>query len=127
MLDIHVWIQYTCAAGSTEYWREISLRKTISEQYTAALQDYQTGHIDCITIIPAFHHIWNQSWNDGSVVAVAPFFDHNSYSILDVAEKKHCLLELIHGSMLRLADEYNWNKKVLEHAFIQALKAVEPD
>jgi hypothetical protein len=121
-LEIHVLIKNPYTFGSSDYWKDIQLRKSVTELYVTALQGYIPEKADCITIIPGFHHRFKKSKKNGAVIAIAPSFDQEKYDNCSDTDKKHYILEIIQFSLLQLADEYHWNKDIFLQAFLQSIE-----
>ena len=76
-----------------------------------------------ITIQPAFHDVWNRTWKNGSIVAIAPYYSHDEYATLDKNGKYKYILDRIQSATLPLSDEYGWNKAVFKNAYDEVVKS----
>jgi hypothetical protein len=62
-----------------------------------------------------------QDMENGSIVAIAPFFNHDEFSALDKLGKYRYILEVIQTSTIQLSDEYQWDRTVFENAYKKSL------
>ena len=111
---------YTPTAHKTdtpEYWEDRSLKNYISDLYVQKMYGYKPPKTTRITIQPAYHNIWNRTWKNGSIISIAPFYNHDEYISLDKKGKYKYVLEIIQTSTLQLSDEYGWDKNVFEKAY----------
>ena len=81
--DITLYTQTSGAVGTPEYIEQVSLQNFVCDLYVQNMNGYKPPKTSRITIQPAFHDIWNRTWTTGSIVAIAPFFSHDTYSSLD--------------------------------------------
>jgi len=81
------------------------------------MNGYKPPNTTRITIQPYYHHIWDRTWKNGSIVAIAPFYSYETYSKLNKNGKLKYLLDLIQTSTLQLSDEYGWDKNVFENVY----------
>ena len=119
--DITIYSQTPHTAGTPEYWEEVSLINFVSDLYVQNMNGYKPPKTSRITIQPAYHNSWNRTWKNGSIVAIAPFFSHDEFSLRDKYGKYKYILDLIQTATTQLSDEYQWNKEVFENAYNKTL------
>ncbi|MBL7869462.1 MAG: hypothetical protein JNM71_15710 [Flavobacterium lindanitolerans] len=85
------------------------------------MKGYKPPKTSRITIQPAFYGIWNRTWKNGSIVAIAPYFSHEKFTSLDKFAKYRYVLDLIQTATTQLSDEYHWNRDVFENAYNKTL------
>jgi hypothetical protein len=121
--DITIYNQTSYAIGTPEYGEEKSLINFVSDLYVQNMNGYKPPKTSRITIQPAFHNIWNRTWKNGSIVAIAPFFSHDEFCLLDKFGKYKYILDLIQTATTELSDEYQWNKEVFQNAYNKTLES----
>jgi hypothetical protein len=121
--DITLYTPTINTVGTPEYIEQVSLQNFVSDLYVQNLNGYKPPKTTRITIQPAFHNIWDRSWKDGSIVAIAPFFSLDTYASLDKKGKYKNTLDLIQSATLPLSDEYGWDRTVFEKAYRQVLES----
>jgi hypothetical protein len=119
--DITLYTPTPYIAGTQEYWEDTSLKNYVSDLYVQKMFGYKPPKTSRITIQPAFHKIWNRTWKNGSIVAIAPFYSHDEYSKLDKMGRYKYILDLIQNATLSLSDEYGWNRTIFEKAYQEVL------
>ncbi len=115
--DITVYSQTPFEVGTTQYWEEISLINFISELYCRNMNGYKPPKTSRITSQPGYHKECDRSWKNGSIVAIAPFFSHQEFSVLDKLGQYKYILDLIQTSTIQLSKEYEWDIKVFENTY----------
>jgi len=120
--DITIYSPTPYTVGTPEYWEEISLINFVSDLYVQNMNGYKPPKTSRITIQPAFYGIWNRTWKNGSIVAIAPFFSHEEFSSFDKSGKYKYILELIQTATIQLSNEYQWNTQVFENAYKRTLE-----
>jgi hypothetical protein len=108
--------------GTTEYWEDTSLKNYLSDLYVQKMYGYKPPKTTRIAIQPAFHDIWDRTWKNGSIVAIAPFYSHDEYAILDKHGKYKYILDLIQVATIQLCEEYKWDKSVFENAYQEVIE-----
>ena len=121
--DITLYTPTSHTVGTPEYIEEASLQNFVSDLYVQNMNNYKPPKTTRITIQPAFHHAWNRTWKNGSIVSIAPFFSLDTYLGLDKKGKFKYILDLIQSSTIPLSDEYGWDKTVFENAYRQVLES----
>lgn len=119
--DITIYSPTPFTVGAPEYWEETSLINFVSDFYVQNMNGYKPPKTSRITIQPAYHDIWNRTWKNGSIVAIAPFFSHDEFSSLNKSGKYKYILDLIQTATIQLSDEYKWDKEVFETAYKKTL------
>lgn len=119
--DITIYSPTPYTVGTPEYWEETSLINFVSDFYVQNMNGYKPPKTSRITIQPAYHDIWNRTWKNGSIVAIAPFFSHDEFSSLNKSGKYKYILDLIQTATMQLSDEYKWDKEVFETAYKKTL------
>ena len=119
--DITIYSPTPYTVGTPEYLEETSLMNFVSDLYVQNMKGYKPPKISRITIQPAYHDIWNRTWKNGSIVAIAPFFSHEEFSSLEKSGKYKYVLDLIQTATTQLSDEYQWDKQVFENAYHKTL------
>lgn len=119
--DITIYSPTPYTVGTPEYWEETSLINFVSDFYVQNMNGYKPPKTSRITIQPAYHDIWNRTWKNGSIVAIAPFFSHDEFSSLNKSGKYKYILDLIQTATMQLSDEYKWDKEVFETAYKETL------
>jgi len=119
--DITIYSPTPYTVGTAEYWEETSLINFVSDFYVQNMNGYKPPKTSRITIQPAYHDIWNRTWKNGSIVAIAPFFSHDEFSSLNKSGKYKYILDLIQTATMQLSDEYKWDKEVFETAYKKTL------
>jgi hypothetical protein len=119
--DITLYTPTIYTVGTPEYIEETSLINFVSDLYVQNMNGYKPPKTSRITIQPAFHEIWNRTWKNGSIIAIAPFFSHNEFSSLNKPDKYRYILDLIQTATIQLSDEYQWDRTVFENAYKKIL------
>ena len=119
--DITIYYPIPHKTGTAEYWEDRSLLNFICDLYVQCMNGYNPPKTTRITIQPAYHEIWNSTWKNGSIVAIAPFFSYDEYSSLSKSGKYKYILGLIQTATMELSDEYQWEKQVFEKAYNKIL------
>lgn len=57
---------------------------------------------------------WQQPWNDGSLHTFNAIFDKNKYLILNEYQKKEYILDILHRTILKMADFFGWDIAIFE-------------
>ena len=115
--DITLYAPTPFTVGTPEYYEEISLQHHVSDLYVKNMDGYKPPKTSRITIQPAFYGIWDKTWRNGSIVAIASYFNHDEYSVLDKQGKCKYVLDIIQKSILQLTEQYQWDKDVFEKAY----------
>ena len=108
--------------GTPEYLEDTSLKNFVSDLYLQKMNGYKPPNTTRITIQPAYHGIWNRTWKNGSIVAIAPYFSHDDYLALDKKGKYKYILDIIQVATLQLSEEYHWDKAVFEKAYKEVIE-----
>jgi hypothetical protein len=119
--DITIYSPTPHTVGTPEYWEETSLINFVSDLYVQNMHGYKPPKTSRITIQPAYHNIWDRTWKNGSIVAIAPFFSHDEFSSLDKQGKYKYILDLIQTATTQLSDEYQWDRVIFENAYKKTL------
>ncbi len=119
--DITLYLDTGAVAGTPAFVDETGIINYISDLYCQCMNGYKPPGCSRVTIQPYYHTIWNRTWKNGSIIAIAPAFDPDNYRRLDKMGKYHLLLNLIQHCLLQLSDEYTWNRTVFESAYAQVL------
>jgi hypothetical protein len=119
--DITLYTPTPHSVGTPEYNDHTSLQNFVSDLYVQKMYGYKPPKTTRITIQPAYHDIWNRTWQNGSIVAIAPFYSHEEYTSLDRQGKYKYILDLIQNATLQLSDEYHWDKTVFEKAYKEVI------
>ena len=120
--DITLYLPTPHTVGTPEYEEELSIENYVSDLYVRKMDGYKPPKTSRITIQPAFHETWKRTWKNGSIVAIAPYFNYEDYSILERKEKYKYLLDLIQTATLQLSDEYQWDRTVFENAYKKVIE-----
>jgi hypothetical protein len=121
--DITLYTPTPYKAGTPEYFEEVSLQNFVSDLYVQFMNGYKPQNTTRITIEPAYHDIWNRTWKNGSIVAIAPNFNYDEYKLLEKEEKYKYILDLIQRATIPLSEEYHWDRTVFEAAYNNVLKS----
>lgn len=121
--DITLYITTPHSTGTAEYWKETSLKNFVSDLYVQKMNGYKPPKTTRITIQPAYHGIWNRTWKNGSIVAIAPFFSYDEFVSLDKKGKYRYILDIIQVSTLQLSEEYLWDRAVFDKAYKEIIDA----
>ena len=119
--DITLYTPTPYAVGTPEYLEEISLINFVSDLYVQNMNGYKPPKTSRITIQPAYHDIWNRTWKNGSIVAIAPFFSHDEFSSFEKPGKCKYILDVIQTATIQLSEEYQWDREVFEIAYKKTL------
>jgi hypothetical protein len=121
--DITLYIPTPHPVGSPDYITDTSLQNFVSDLYVQKMYGYKPPKISRITIQPEYHDDWKQTWRNGSIVAIAPYFSYKKYAEFEKAEKYRYILDLIQEATLQLSDEYKWEKLVFEKAYKEVIES----
>ena len=121
--DITLYAPTPHSNKTPEYWEETSLQNFVSDLYVQKMNGYKPPNTTRITIQPAYHNIWDRTWKNGSIVAIAPFYSHDEYASLDKKGKYKYILDIIQVSTLQLSEEYQWDKTVFENAYEEVIES----
>ena len=121
--DITLYTPIPHTVGTPEYIEETSRQNFISDLYVQKMYGYKPPKTSRITIQPAYHDVWNRTWKNGSIVAIAPFYNHEEYASLDKYGKYKYILDLIQIATLQLSDEYQWDRAVFEKAYKEIIES----
>jgi hypothetical protein len=121
--DITLYAETRYGNDTPEYWEETSLQNYISDLYISKMHGYKPPQTTRVSIIPAYHKIWNRTWTHGSLKLIAPEFNYEKYLSLDKRGKYQYVLDIIHTSMIQLSEEYNWDMHVFEKAHREVLQS----
>jgi hypothetical protein len=119
--DITLYTPTPYTVGTPEYWEEISLINFVSDLYVQNMNGYKPPKTSRITIQPAYHDIWNRTWKNGSIVAIAPFFSHDEFSSFDKSGKYKYILDLIQTATTQLSEEYQWDSENFANSYTKTL------
>lgn len=119
--DITIYSPTCYIVGTPEYWEETSLINFVSDFYVQNMNGYKPPKTSRIAIQPAYHDIWNRTWKNGSIVAVASFFSHDEFSSLNKLGKYKYVLDLIQTATMQLSNEYKWDEEVFKTAYKKTL------
>jgi hypothetical protein len=119
--DITLYTPTPYPNDTPEYWQETSLINYISDLYISKMHGYKPPNTTRVSIVPAYHKVWNRTWKDGSLISIAPEFIYEKYTSLNKHGKYEYILNIIHNSMLQLSDEYQWKKQVFENAYKEVI------
>ena len=120
--DITLYTPTPHAVGTIEYLEDTSLQNYVSDLYVQKMHGYKPPKTSRITIQPAYHNVWNRTWKNGSIIAIAPFYDEVKYTSLDKGGKYQYILDLIHGATLQLSEEYKWDRSVFDNAYKEVIE-----
>ena len=121
--DITLYTPTPHEVGTPKYIEYTLLQNFVSDLYVQKMNGYKPPKTSRITIQPAYHDIWNRTWKNGSIVAIAPYYSHDEFSILEKRGKYKYILDLIQSATLPLSDEYGWDKAVFENAYQKVLES----
>lgn len=119
--DITLYTPTPHTVGTPEYIEEMSLLNFVSDLYVQNMNGYKPPKTSRIIIQPAYHDIWNRTWKKGSIVAIAPYFSYDEFSVLGKTDKYKYILEVIQNATIQLSDEYQWDSTVFENAYKKSL------
>jgi hypothetical protein len=120
--DITLYTPTPHKVGTPEFIEETSLQNFVSDLYVQKMYGYKPPKTSRITIQPAYHNVWNRTWKIGSIVAIAPFYNHDEYLSFDTKGKYKYILDIIQVATLQLSEEYHWDKSVFEKAYKDILE-----
>ncbi|HEX5151647.1 MAG TPA: hypothetical protein VFW07_09355 [Parafilimonas sp.] len=100
-----------------EYREEKSLYNYISDLYIVCMHGYKPPNITRVCIEPSYYNIWNRTWKNGSLRTIAVDFNYEAFLSLKISDKYKYVLDVIQEAMLKLSEEYNWDKNVFEKAY----------
>lgn len=89
----------------------------IADFYHDSLKGYKppkTGRI-CIHLGPT--KMWNKPFYFGSVCSYSNIIDEAKYLTLTKTKKYKYILDLLHSTILELAEIYNWNKAIFNDSY----------
>ncbi len=115
--DITVYSKTSYQVGTPDFIEQTSLENFICDFYVQMMNGYKPPKTSRITIQPAYYDTWEKPWKFGSIISIAPYFSWENYISLDKKGKYLSILDLIHGAMIELSEEYNWDKSVFENAY----------
>ena len=115
--DITLYTPTPYAIGTPEYWEDTSLINFVSDLYVQKMNGYKPPKTTRITIQPFYYGIWDRTWKNGSIVAIASYYRYDEYAALDKKGKYKYILDIIQVSTLQLSEEYHWDKIVFENAY----------
>ncbi len=121
--DITLYAPTELKVGTPEFNNEVSLQNFVSDLYVQKMYGYKPPKTSRVTLQPAYHEIWNRTWKNGSIISIAPYFNYNEYKNLDKKSKYHYILDIVHNSMMKLSEEYSWNKMIFEKAYQEILES----
>jgi len=121
--DITLYSKTSYQVGTPEYLEQISLENFICDFYVQMMNGYKPPKTSRITIQPAYYDTWVKPWKLGSIISIAPYYSFENFISLDKKGKYLSILNLIHGAMLELSDEYNWDRSVFENAYKEIIKS----
>jgi hypothetical protein len=119
--DITLYTPTAYLAGTPEHIEETSLMNFVSDLFVQNMNGYKPPKTTRISIQPAYHEIWNRTWKNDSIVAIAPFFSHEEFSSHDKAGKYMYILDVIQTAAIQLSDEYKGDRTVFENAYKKTL------
>ena len=120
--DITLYAPTPHTVGSNQYIEETALKNYICDLYGICMHGYKPPNTTRVSIQPSFYNIWAKTWRDGSLISVAAYFNYDEYSKLSTKDKYKYILEIVHGTMLKLSLEYKWDKRVFEKAYHEILE-----
>ncbi len=120
--DITLYNPSSYNPGSPEQQEEVSISNFVSDLYVQYMNGYNPPKTTRITIQPAYHTMWNKSHRVGSVISIAPYFNHKEFSALDIKGRYKYILDIIQSATTALVKEYGWQKSVFEKAYQQVLE-----
>lgn len=120
--DITLYSPTPHTVGTSEYLEDTSLKNFVSDLYVQKMNGYKPPKTTRITIQPAYHNIWDRTWKNGSILAIAVFYSHEEYAALDKKGKYKYILDIIQTSTLQLSEEYQWDRTVFENAYKEVLE-----
>jgi hypothetical protein len=121
--DITLYAPTPHAVGTPGYIAETSIQHFVSDLYVQKMHGYNPPKTSRITIQPAYHDIWRRTWKNGSIVAIAPYYNYEEFASLDKHGKYKYILDLIQGATLQLSDEYQWDKAIFENAYKEVIES----
>src|SRR5690606_36719005 len=120
--DITLYTPTLHPVGTPEYWEDTSLKNFVSDLNVQKMYGYKPPKTSRITIQPAYHNIWNRTWKNGSIVAIALFYSHEEYISLDKKGRYKYILDIIQVATLQLSDEYIWDRAFFEKAYKEIIE-----
>lgn len=121
--DITLYTPIPHQVGTPGYVEDTSLANFVSDLYVQKMNGYKPPKTSRITVQPSFHDIWTQTWKNGSIVAIAPYYNHDEYVAQDKKGRYLYILDLIQRSTIPLSEEYSWDRSVFENAYQEVLKS----
>jgi len=121
--DITLYTQIPHSVGTPEYWEETSLQNFVSDLYVQKMYRYKPPKASRVTIQTAYHNIWKKTWKIGSIISIAGYYSYDDFKVLNKKGKYHYILDLIQNSMLKLSEEYKWDRTVFEKAYKEVIES----
>jgi len=121
--DITLYTSTPYKNDTPEYWEETSLKNFVSDLYVQKMHGYKPPQATRITLQPDYYNIWDRTWKNGSIFSIAPLFEREKYEALDKRGKYQYILDIVHGSMIQLGREYNWDNEVFEAAYKEIIES----
>jgi hypothetical protein len=121
--DITLYLPTPLTVGTPDYCEQTSLENFVSDLYVQKMNGYKPPKTSRITIQPAFQDTWKRTWQNGSIVSIAPYFSYDEYSAFDKKGKCKYILDLIQSATIPLSEEYGWDKVVFESAYKKVLES----
>lgn len=114
-IAIHTTYKHPLSVFNAQTW-------CVREQYWSYLKNYDTGQFAKVVVRvdnnPSLKKDdFTLQNTDSNVVVISKYFDISAFLTLNDINKKKALLELLHASMLCLAQQYNWYKEPLVDAY----------
>lgn len=108
------------APQDLNFWRKVNY---IADFYHDRLNGYKpkkTGRI-CIHLGPTKN--WDKPFYFGSICSYNNVIDENKYLSLSKMEKYKYILDILHSTVIEIADIYDWDKSVFNNAYKHMLES----
>jgi hypothetical protein len=99
----------------------------IQEQYWSYLKKYDVGKFRKVIVrvddtVTLFENDNKVEESSADVIAINRYFNISKFFDLSKHAKKQSLLELLHSSMICLAEQFNWEREPLINAYNQCIR-----
>ena len=120
--DITVYYNGTKIKDAPDGWKFRELVNYLSDYYHHRLERYKPPNTTRICVNLNSRKTEEDQSVFGSICAVSVKFDEQEYLRRTDNERYKYILDLIHFSIIQIAEELNWDKKVFEKAYHYILK-----
>jgi hypothetical protein len=120
--DITLYSPTPHRTGTEGYWEDRSLENFVSDLYVQKMNGYKPPGVTRITIQPGYYGTWDRTWKNGSIVAIATYFNYEDYAKQDIKGRYKYILDVIQNATIALSEEYGWDKSVFENAYSQVIE-----